>query len=61
MSFQADKDVMVAMRDGTELATDVWRPSGVSEDSESDAQTAVNRVIHGPEQPSRLVLPVIRR
>ena len=29
MSFQVDKDVMVAMRDGTELATDIWRPSGV--------------------------------
>jgi putative CocE/NonD family hydrolase len=29
MSFQVDKDVRVAMRDGTELATDVWRPSGV--------------------------------
>jgi len=29
MSFHVDKDVMVAMRDGVELATDVWRPSGV--------------------------------
>jgi putative CocE/NonD family hydrolase len=33
----------------------------ISEDGESDVQTAVNRVFHGPEHPSRLVLPVISR
>ena len=33
----------------------------ISEDGESDVQTAVNRVFHGPEHPSRLTLPVIRR
>ncbi|MDT7576688.1 MAG: uncharacterized protein QOH17_3021, partial [Pseudonocardiales bacterium] len=33
----------------------------ISEDGESDVQTAVNRVFHGPQHPSRLVLPIIRR
>jgi putative CocE/NonD family hydrolase len=28
MSFRVDKDVMVAMRDGVELATDTWIPAG---------------------------------
>jgi putative CocE/NonD family hydrolase len=28
MSWTVDKDVMVPMRDGTPLATDVWRPAG---------------------------------
>jgi putative CocE/NonD family hydrolase len=33
----------------------------ISEDRESDVRTAVNRVFHGPNHPSRLVLPVITR
>ena len=33
----------------------------ISEDGRSAVQTAVNRVFHGPEHPSRLTLPVIRR
>jgi uncharacterized protein len=33
----------------------------VTEDSEEDVQVAVNRVLHGPAAPSRLVLPVIDR
>jgi uncharacterized protein len=33
----------------------------VTEDSEEDVQVAVNRVLHGPAVPSRLVLPVIDR
>ena len=33
----------------------------VTEDGEEDVQVAVNRVFHGPEHPSRLVLPVISR
>ena len=33
----------------------------VTEDSEADVQVAVNRVLHSPAHPSRLVLPVINR
>jgi uncharacterized protein len=33
----------------------------VAEDSGSDVRVAVNRVLHGPAHPSRLVLPVIER
>jgi uncharacterized protein len=32
-----------------------------TEDGEQDVQVAVNRVVHGPAHPSRLVLPVIER
>jgi putative CocE/NonD family hydrolase len=33
----------------------------VAEDGPEDVRVAVNRVLHGPEHPSRLVLPVIDR
>jgi uncharacterized protein len=33
----------------------------IAEDREEDVQVAVNRVLHGPGHPSRLVLPVIER
>jgi hypothetical protein len=33
----------------------------VTEDGDADVQVAVNRVLHGPAHPSRLVLPVIDR
>jgi uncharacterized protein len=33
----------------------------VTEDGDEDVQVAVNRVLHGPAHPSRLVLPVIDR
>jgi putative CocE/NonD family hydrolase len=33
----------------------------VAEDTEQDVQVAVNRVLHGPAHPSRLVLPIIDR
>ena len=33
----------------------------VAESGDEDVRVAVNRVLHGPEHPSRLVLPVIDR
>jgi putative CocE/NonD family hydrolase len=33
----------------------------IAEDGEADVRVAVNRIFHGPAQPSRLVLPVIDR
>jgi putative CocE/NonD family hydrolase len=33
----------------------------VTEDGEEDVRVAVNRVLHGPAHPSRLVLPIIDR
>lgn len=33
----------------------------IAEDSLQQADIAVNRILHGPEHPSRLVLPIIRR
>jgi len=51
VSITVHKDVMVAMRDGVELA----------DESASEVTVAVNRVLHGPDYPSRLTLPVIRR
>jgi putative CocE/NonD family hydrolase len=33
----------------------------ITEDREEDVQVAVNRIVHGPGHPSRLVLPVIDR
>jgi putative CocE/NonD family hydrolase len=33
----------------------------IGEDREEDVQVAVNRIVHGPGHPSRLVLPVIDR
>lgn len=33
----------------------------IAEDSADQAVVAVNQVLHGPDHPSRLVLPVTRR
>lgn len=33
----------------------------IAEESASEVTVAVNRVLHGPAHPSRLILPVIRR
>ena len=33
----------------------------IAEESASQVTVAVNRVLHGPDYPSRLILPVIRR
>ena len=35
--------------------------STITDDSDEDVQVAVNRILHGPGRPSRLVLPVIDR
>src|SRR5437762_9907748 len=67
VSFTVHKDVMVAMRDGVELATDLWVPEATPAPTllvrlpySKDLPT-VNRILHGPDHPSRLILPVIRR
>ena len=33
----------------------------IADESASEVAVAVNRVLHGPDYPSRLTLPVIRR
>jgi uncharacterized protein len=45
MSFTVEKDVMVAMRDGVELATDAWIPSV------TPAPTLLVRLPYGKDLP----------
>jgi putative CocE/NonD family hydrolase len=48
MSFTVEKDVMVAMRDGVELATDAWIPS------DTPAPTLLVRLPYGKDLPQLL-------
>jgi hypothetical protein len=45
-----------------EVTLDLSNTGGtITEDADADVQVAVNRVLHGPAHPSRLVLPIIDR
>ena len=53
MSFTVDKDVMVAMRDGVELATDTWIPSV------TPAPTLLVRLPYGKDLPQLLAYGLV--
>lgn len=69
---KAEKDVMVPMRDGVKLATDVYLPAssnfprfdvnpntGEPADDYRRKVTATNTVYHDKMHPSHIILPVI--
>ena len=53
MSFTVEKDVMVAMRDGVELATDAWIPSV------TPAPTLLVRLPYGKDLPQLLAYGLV--
>jgi uncharacterized protein len=53
MSFTVEKDVMVAMRDGVELATDAWIPSA------TPAPTLLVRLPYGKDLPQLLAYGLV--
>ena len=53
MSFAVEKDIMVAMRDGVELATDAWIPSA------TPAPTLLVRLPYGKDLPQLLAYGLV--
>jgi predicted acyl esterase len=52
-----EKDIMVPMRDGVQLATDVYRLEGASPTPQY--RPAINRIFHDAAHPSHVMLPII--
>ena len=52
-------NVMVAMRDGVKLATDIYLPAKEAVNDQRTMVTATNTIHHDAAHPSHIVLPVI--